>query len=76
MPFNPQASIPTMVLENLNLAVTSRFRLNITWVNTCLDSRLSLSSLYRNSARGWNSKGGEPFVQGWRKGYLDQGHNL
>lgn len=26
MPFNPQASIPTMVLENLNLAVTSRFK--------------------------------------------------
>lgn len=26
MPFNPQASIPTMVLENLNLAVMSRFK--------------------------------------------------
>lgn len=76
MPFNPQASIPTVVLENLNLAVTSRFRLNIPWVNMCLDSRLSLSSLCSNSAKEWNSKGGEPFVQGWRKGFLDQGHSL
>lgn len=76
MPFNPQASIPTVVLENLNLAVTSRFRLNIPWVSMCLDSRLSLSSLCSNSAKEWNSKGGEPFVPGWRKGFLDQGHSL